>query len=135
MDAYNSQLTGQNTLFNRLSGIAGTGQTANSQLASAGQNYANQSGSNLTNAATNIGNLGVQGAQLNAGYANQGQNSMMNAVGGISNQLMGGLQGYQYQNNLNNQNWNWGGSNGVTQGYDPYTNYSGGAGPGPYAAP
>lgn len=37
--------------INRLAGIAGTGQTVNSQNAAAGQNYANQFGANVNNAA------------------------------------------------------------------------------------
>jgi hypothetical protein len=92
-DQYNSQLNAQNTVYNRLAGVAQTGQTANSQLQSAGQNFANQSGNNLMTAATNSGQFGVQGAQATS-----------NGIGQVSNQLMGGLQAYNYNNQLQYQN-------------------------------
>jgi hypothetical protein len=90
-DTYNSQIAGQTSIYNRLAGVAQTGQTANSQLSSAGQNMANQVGNNLMTAATNSGQFGIQGQQ-----------NTIQGVNSISNQLMGGLQAYNAQNNLNN---------------------------------
>ena len=89
MDQYNDQLNSQNTIFNRLSGLAGTGQTAANQIGNTGQNYASQVGNNLMTSATRQGIYGIQGAQAIAGGAT-----------GVANQLMGGLQAYNYQNNL-----------------------------------
>jgi hypothetical protein len=73
-DRFNNDRT---TQFNRLSSLAGIGQTANSQLAQAGMNNANQIGSNIMGA----GNAAAAGAigQSNAisGGINQGSNSFM----------------------------------------------------------
>ncbi len=109
LDAYNSRLTAQNTVYNRLAGVAQTGQTANNQLSSAGQNYTNQSGNNLMTSATNQGQFGIQGAQIQA-----------NGISNISNQLMGGLQAYNYQNNLANTQLAT--QNGMT--YNPSAGYT-----------
>lgn len=50
-NAYNRFNADRDRRFNRLGSIAGVGQTANSQVAAAGQNYANQYGANETNMA------------------------------------------------------------------------------------
>lgn len=46
-NAYNRFNADRDRRFNRLSSLAGVGQTANSQIAQAGQNYANQYGQNV----------------------------------------------------------------------------------------
>lgn len=48
-NAYNRFNADRDRRFNRLSSITSFGQTANSQIGAAGQNYANTVGSNLTN--------------------------------------------------------------------------------------
>lgn len=50
-NAYNRFTNNQTNRFNRLASLAGVGQTANQQLGAAGQNYANQAGSNMMGAA------------------------------------------------------------------------------------
>jgi hypothetical protein len=106
LDSYNSLRTGQDTVFNRLSGVAGTGQVASSQLATAGSNYASNVGNNLMTSAANQGNLRVAGA-----------NAIGQGVGGVVNQLMGGLQAYNYTNQQNQAMQNqWASSGGF---YDP----------------
>lgn len=62
----------KDTLFNRYSGLAGTGQTATQSVGAAGQNFANQYGSNV---------IGGANAQAAAGMA-QG-----NLFGGAINQI------------------------------------------------
>lgn len=54
-DQYNQFENDQNTNFNREATLAGIGQTANSQLLSAGTNYANQA----ANIAEGVGNVGA----------------------------------------------------------------------------
>lgn len=61
-EAFNRNQAYQDSLFNRLSGISGTGQTATNQVGQAGQNYAN----NVGNIATNNGNFQAAAA-LNQG--------------------------------------------------------------------
>ena len=126
MDQYNVALNSQNTIFNRLSGLAGTGQTAANQIGAAGQNYAGNVSNNLMTSAANRGQFGIQGANAIAG-----------GVTGVANQLMGGLQAYNYQNQLSNAGMlqNWGGYSGVVDNYNPYADYSGGGGVGPLAPP
>jgi hypothetical protein len=81
-NAYNRFNADRDRRFNRLSSIAGIGQTANSQLGQAGQNYAGQVGNNMMGAAnaqgaagmasanawnntlSGLGNLGMQGAWM-----------------------------------------------------------------------
>ena len=91
MDAYNSQLMAQNTNFNRLSGIAGTGQTTAQQLGTAGMNMA-----------SNNGALGVQAAGI-AGQQQQQQYQNLNgAMNQMGNQIGGGFQAANYNNNYQN---------------------------------
>lgn len=49
-EAFNRDQTTKTGIFNKLSGVAGTGQTATGQVASAGQNYANNAAGNLIGA-------------------------------------------------------------------------------------
>jgi len=117
MDQYNSGLNAQNTLFNRLSGVAGTGQVAAGQIGAAGMGMANNVGNIATQTAALNGNIGMQSAQqqgnLLGGIAQTGinaygaynQNQMYQnylnggaAVGGGYNQLSQGAGGYTYNN-------------------------------------
>lgn len=64
-NAYNRFNADRDRRFNRLSSIAGVGQTANSQVAQAGQNYANQYGAAVTNQANaNAASYMMQGNQM-----------------------------------------------------------------------
>ena len=73
----------QNLGYNRLAGLAGIGQNANTQLGQAGQNYANQAGQNI-----------MSGAQSSAAGAMGNANSMVNAINT-------GMSTYQNQQNFN----------------------------------
>jgi hypothetical protein len=82
-NAYNRFNSDRDRRFNRLSALAGIGQTANSQVGQAGANYANNAGANMMGAANaagaagmsaanqwgstlnNLGNIGMQGAWMN----------------------------------------------------------------------
>lgn len=96
MDQYNSGLNAQNTLFNRLSGVAGTGQTAANQIGSAGMNMAN-----------NVGNIATQTAQTNGNIGMQSAQQQSNALGGIAQTGINAYGAYNqnqlYQNYLNGQ--------------------------------
>jgi len=83
-NAYNRFNNDRNNRFNRLSSIAGVGQTANNAIQNAGMNYANQTGNNLTNLANAQGASGIAQASAWGG-----------ALGGIANSAM------------NYQNMNW----------------------------
>ena len=89
--AYNRWNNDQNTQWNRLSGLAGTGQQANSQLGQIGMNTANQIGSNMMGAATVGANAGMANAGNWTGILNNGMNQwqqynmMQNAQNGGSN--------------------------------------------------
>lgn len=61
-NAYNRFNADRDRRFNRLSSIAGLGQTANSQIGVAGQNYANNMGNNLMGAANAQGAAGIASA-------------------------------------------------------------------------
>ena len=75
LDAYNSSVARSNTGYNRLAGLADVGQTAGTQIGTAGQNYA-----------TNVGNLtGQAGQATGAGYLGAGS-SINNLFGALNNQ-------------------------------------------------
>lgn len=86
-NAYNRWNNDQTNIFNRLSGVAGTGQQTATQLANLGSNMA-----------SNIGNLNVAGGNaIAAGHINAGNaaaagimgqaNAWSNALGGAANAL------------------------------------------------
>lgn len=82
LDAYNSRVAQSNTGYNRLAAMAGLGQTAGTQIGTAGQNYA-----------TNAGNLMGQAGQATAA----GQLGMGNTY----NSMLGTMaSSYQNQNNF-----------------------------------
>jgi hypothetical protein len=82
-DAFNRWNIENTGTFNRLSGLAGTGQTANAQVGAAGSNYANQGANNLMM----MGNAGA------AAGMNQG-----NIYGNMLNQGLGYLNNNWWQN-------------------------------------
>jgi len=89
---FNANTNAQNTDFNRLSGLAGTGQTAAGNLATLGSNTAGNIGNVLMGSAANTGNAAMAGAGL--------RNS---AYGGAANMLgrYYGPQNTRYGNQMN----------------------------------
>lgn len=80
-NAYNRWNNDNTNIFNRLSGVAGTGQTATNQLAAYGTNMANNVASNTLQA----------GNARASGYMGQA-NAWGNALGGATNALAGYFQ-------------------------------------------
>ena len=77
IDAYNADVARSNTGYNRLAAIAGLGQTAGTQIGTAGQNYA-----------TNVGNLtGQAGQAIGAGQIGAGNT--------YNNAIQAALRGYE----------------------------------------
>jgi hypothetical protein len=83
-DAYNRFNNDRTMVFNRLSSLAGLGQTANNALASAGQNYANQTGANSIAAGNGMAQSQLAQGQLWG-------NSLSN-LGGIASNYFGQVQ-------------------------------------------
>jgi hypothetical protein len=81
----------QSLKFNRLSSLAGLGQTANGQIGQYGSNYANQASQNITGAANAQGAAGIAGA-----------NGWANSLGGLGRTGMD-LYAMNNQNNWMNQ--------------------------------
>jgi len=116
-ESYNRYNNDQTTIYNRLAGISGTGQTAANQIQAAG-----------TNATNNITDLTTQAGNARAAGIVGGANAWGNAMTGI---------GTSYQNNqilkaLQNGGRNYGGygyaggtSSGSSYVYDPaYDNFA-----------
>jgi len=112
-ESYNRYTNDQNNVYNRLAGVSGTGQVASNQIASAGQNMANNV-SDLTTQAGNARAAGIVG----------GANAWQGAVGGV-NQALGNYQNNQMLERLLTR----GGSGGTYQssstGYSPGYDTSG----------
>lgn len=101
-NAYNRFNNDQTNQFNRLSSIAGVGQTANNSLASAGANFANQTGNYAMTNGANQGN-----ALLSAGNARaSGYSGLGKALGGVNWGGLGGSSG-------SSPGYSWGGTNGA----------------------
>jgi hypothetical protein len=66
-NAYNRFNADRDRRFNRLSSLAGVGQTATSQVGAAGTNFANQAGSNMMGAANAQGAAGMASANAWSG--------------------------------------------------------------------
>ncbi|MFZ2287609.1 MAG: hypothetical protein WAV93_11540 [Bacteroidales bacterium] len=82
-NAYNRYQTNQGNQYNRLASMAGLGQTANTALGQAGQQYANQAGGNIMSTGVNAGNAALAAGNANASsYQGWG-----NAIGTGINQL------------------------------------------------
>lgn len=122
MNAYNRWLNQESTLYNRLAGLAGSGQTQSQQLANLGSQYAG-----------NLGNIAMNNANMQAAAGMSGANSWTNALSGAADQLMGGIGKYlsnlERQNLLNSQT-GAGAYYGYTPGssYDGWADYMGGIG-------
>lgn len=103
-NAFNRYQSNQQNLYNRLAGIAGTGQTANNAISAAGQNYAGAGGNALM-----AGGNALAGGMVGAAAANaSGYQGIGNALAQGANQY----QGYQMMNRLfpqqqsgNQTNW------------------------------
>lgn len=85
--------------FNRLSGLAGTGQQINAANSAAGQNYANHAGSNAiglgnANAAATLARGNIYGNALNQGVAQW--NQMQRVPPAYYDGLGGGAGNYNY---------------------------------------
>ncbi len=110
-NAYNRFNNDRTNRFNRLASLAGTGQTANNQLAQAGQNYANQVSAN---------NAAMGNAQAASSIASG--NAVNNAIGTGMNTWMQ----YQMMNRAFPQASSSGGSSSAgfqtDMAYDPYAN-------------
>ncbi len=118
-NAYNRYMTNQNTQFNRLSSIAGIGQTATGQSAQTGATAAGQIGNNITGAAN---------AQAGATIA-QGQqwgNTLSSLGSGVPSAYAGYLQ-QQKMNNWMNQMLPGQPPSGSSAGFSPngYNNMMG----------
>lgn len=77
--------------FNRLGVIAGAGQTAQSQGASAGTNYANASGNALMQNAQNLGSSYANRGNAISGFWGSVSGSLNNAQNGAARMFMGGF--------------------------------------------
>lgn len=97
-DAYNRFNNDRSLVFNRLASLAGMGQTANGQIAAAGQNYANAAGNNALYAAGQRGqaanNIAGIGQNLVTQFGGYQQPGLLNAnafatMGGFNNSGLG----------------------------------------------
>lgn len=123
MDQYNSGLNAQNTLFNRLSGVAGTGQVAAGQIGAAGMGMANNVGNIATQTAALNGNIGMQSAQQQGNLISGIAQTGINAYGAYN-------QNQMYQNYLSGGAATGGGYDQLSQGAGGYTyNNPGAVGP------
>lgn len=89
-NAYNRFNADRDRRFNRLSSLAGIGQTATSQLGAAGQNYASSAGQNIIGA----GNAGAAGQIASA-------NAWGNAMSGVGNAFSSGANNWMSYSLLN----------------------------------
>lgn len=117
--AYERFGTNQATQFNRLSGIAGTGQQQVNQIGAAGQNYAGNVGNNLIGTAGQIGQNTIGAADARAASYMQTARSINSAIGT-------GINTYQQNQYLNNMGSNTGTNSLYTGGgYTPDYSFSG----------
>jgi hypothetical protein len=71
-EAWNRDASEKNRLFNMFSGVAGTGQTANNQVQSAGQVFAGNAGNNIMGAANARGSSYIAGSNALQSAVNGG---------------------------------------------------------------
>jgi hypothetical protein len=84
-ESYNRFNNDQTTTYNRLAGIAGTGQNATNQVSAAGQNYATNAGNNImgagnAQAAGIIGGANALNNGISQGYGMYQNNQLMNQI-------------------------------------------------------
>lgn len=84
---YNTFENNQANQFNRLAALSGVGQTAASQLATAGQAASNNVSSNLLNTANNMGQAYQNAAAANASGLIGSSNAWSGAINGATNNL------------------------------------------------
>jgi hypothetical protein len=99
-NAFNRYLTGfnantgeRNQLFNRISGVAGTGQTATNQIGVQGANMAGNIGNAYMTDAANQGNAGMAGAAMRNSAFSGGANAL-GRIYGRQQQPAGGGGGF-----------------------------------------
>lgn len=94
--------------FNRLSAIAGTGQTATTQTAAAGESNANAQSNNISNSAATRANLTVGAGNATAnGYLGAGNAAAASTIGQANawtGALNSGVNGYMSMQMLNSLN-------------------------------
>jgi len=73
---FNANAGERNSLFNRLSGVSGTGQTAANQVGVAGANMAGNIGNAYMNDAANQGNAAMAGAGMRSSAFSGGANAL-----------------------------------------------------------
>ena len=73
---FNANTGERNQLFNRLSGVAGTGQTATNQIGVQGTNMASNIGNAYMNNAANQGNAGMAAAGMRSSAFSGGANAL-----------------------------------------------------------
>lgn len=87
-NAYNRFNADRDRRFNRLSSIAGVGQTANSQIAAAGQNYGNNVSQNQIGLGNAIGAAHIAQGNRQADFLGQGVSTGMTAAMMFSDRLL-----------------------------------------------
>lgn len=93
-NAYSRYTTNQNNLYNKLAGVAGTGQVANTALGTVGSNTANQISNNTTSAGSAVGAAGIGAANANSAAIGTATNQIGSAINsGGFNQLFGSNTG------------------------------------------
>jgi len=100
---FNRFNTNQTNAFNRLSGLAGAGQTATNNVQTAGQTYAQGAGAAYGNYANNVGNITTNGANASAAAGIAGSNA-------INSGIQGGINAYQQNRFLSTLQNNRGGT-------------------------
>lgn len=68
LDMYNSRVARSNTGYNRLAGLADVGQTAGTQIDTAGQKYSTNAGNLMTNQGYNTGNAMLAGERARQSF-------------------------------------------------------------------
>ena len=121
-NAFNRALTGfnantgeRNSLFNRLSGVSGTGQTATNQIGAQGANTASNIGNAYMTSAANTGNAAMSAA----GIRNSAYGGAANVLGRMYGpQRTGGYGNYEYTQPSGSSM----GPGSFDGGYDSYSN-------------
>lgn len=91
--AYDRFMNNQNTLYNRLSGIAGLGQNALGTVSGQGQAAAGAAGSNITGAAGQAGGYMTGGAARSGEYGTSAAAARAAGTVGSSNAMTSGFTG------------------------------------------
>jgi len=118
---FNAQTGERNQLYNRLAGVAGTGQTTAGQVASQGMNTASNLGTLGANMAGNIGNAYMSSA-ANTGNAAMASAGIRNSAYGGAANVLGRMYGYGGYGRNNNYPSSIGAPAGVGNFDDPYAN-------------